>query len=110
MASGLFLTSMRGSHGQIVVPSLGAVIGLIEPPKGQWTLRRHEDGGPTRGSYHFHAVFSFVNHELWERFSTKEIIITVSRTKRYRLEVVDGGMALEGRSLRVEGVDLWPLN
>lgn len=108
--TGMFLTSLRGTQGQVTIPSLGAVIGTIEPPKGYWTLRRREDRPPSEGVFRLHAVFSYLNPDLWDAPFGREIYVTLARGKQYRLDVVENERTvLEGRSLLIEGVTLWPV-
>lgn len=112
MPSGIFLTSLRGDRGKIEIPSLGAVIAVIEPPNGRWNLRREEESHPGDGSeFILHAVFSYdVNRALWDSPYEKEFTIRLGKHKQFRLTQTEGGKTvLEGRSLLMEGVSLWPL-
>lgn len=112
MPSGIFLTSLRGDRGQVKIPSLGAVIGVIEPPNGRWSLRREEESHPGKGSeFILHVVFSYdINRALWDSPYEKEFIVQLGKHKQFRLtQAEDGKTVLEGRSLLMEEVSLWPL-
>jgi hypothetical protein len=108
---GYTLKSMKGVEGEITVPSLGMVIGTMQ----KWSLVRREDGSRSSG-YRLHAVFSYLNPMFFKESSlTKQITIAIRDrdrkvNKQYRLEVIPGQETrLEGMSLLIEGVTLWPL-
>lgn len=111
MSSGFMLTSLRGTQGQVTIPSFGAVCGIIEPPRGYWSLRRREDVPQDgTGVFRLHAVFSYLNPDLWASPYEKEFVITLAKGKRYRLDVSHAERTvLEGSSLLIEGVSLWPI-
>lgn len=77
-----FWGNMVGIDGQVIVPSIGAVVGTIS----RWTLRREESGsGPLRPMT-LRASFSYVNeYLLMEEALTKEIYITIRKDKHYRV-------------------------
>lgn len=107
---GYVLKSMRGVEGEITLPALGAVIGTMS----KWSLTRREDGSRSSG-YRLHAVFSYLNPMLFnEKSLTKQITVSIrdrdrSVNKQYRLEPVPGReMRLEGMSLLIEEVQIWP--
>lgn len=109
--SGYTLKSMRGIEGEVTLPALGAVIGTMQ----KWSLTRREDGSRNSG-YRLHAVFSYLNPLLFNESSlTKQITVAIrdrdrSVNKQYRLEPVPGQrMVLEGMSLLIEGVSIWPV-
>lgn len=111
--SGYILKSLRGVEGQITIPTIGAIIGTFQ----KWTLQRREDGPSRLSGYRLTAFLSYVNPMLVNEPSlTKQITIAIrdrERTvyKQYRLEVVsDAGMVLDGMSLTVEEVTIWPLD
>jgi len=102
---------MRGVDGEITVPSLGMVIGTMQ----KWSLTRREDGSRSSG-YRLHAVFSYLNPMFFNAESlTKQITISIRDRdrkvdKQYRLEAIPGQKTvLEGMSLLIEGVEIWPL-
>ena len=110
MPSGIYLTSLRGDRGQVTIPSLGAVIATIEPPKGSWTLRREEESSPQGDVFILRVVFSYLNPHLWDSPYQKEFIVRVGKHKQFRLTQAEGEKTvLEGLSLLMEGVSLWPL-
>lgn len=102
---------LRGREAEVTIPSLSAVVAKIEPPEGQWSLRREDAKQGETPLWHFHAVFSYVNPLLFndERFK-KRFVVRISRTKQYRLEFPEGQMVLQGRSLLSRGVTLWPVD
>jgi hypothetical protein len=109
--AGYTLKSMKGVEGEITVPSLGMVIGTMM----KWSLTRREDGSRSSG-YRLHAVFSYLNPMFFNEESlTKQITIALRDrdrkvNKEFRLEPIPGQkMALEGMSLLIEGVTIWPL-
>lgn len=108
---GYTLKSMKGVEGEITVPSLGMVIGTMM----KWSLSRREDGSRSSG-YRLHAVFSYLNPMFFnEQSLTKQITIAIRDRDRkvnklYRLEPIPGQETrLEGMSLQIEGVTVWPL-
>jgi len=102
---------LRGREAEVTIPSLSAVVARIEPPEGEWSLRRDEAKQGEAPRWLFHAVFSYVNPLLFndDRF-TKRFTVRISRTKQYRLEFPEGQMVLQGRSLLSKGVTLWPVD
>lgn len=107
---GYTLKSMRGVEGEVTVPALGMVIGTMQ----KWSLARREDGS-RRSGYRLHAVFSYLNPMFFNSDSlTKQITIAIRDrdrkvNKQYRLEPIPGQkMVLEGMSLLIEGVEVWP--
>jgi hypothetical protein len=105
---GLIFSRVEGREGEIRIPALGALIGQFQ----KWSLVRRGQDSPGEGLYDLRAELSYVNPHLWnDPDYTKVIRITFSRGKQYRLEqTLEGArVALEGRSLLVEGVKLWPV-
>lgn len=97
-----FWGSMEGSDGQVVVPSIGAVVGKIV----RWTLRREESGAADGlRPLTLRASFSFVNEFLInEPDVKKQIIITIRKGKHY---VVTGErMVFDGTVLKMEDCKL----
>jgi hypothetical protein len=99
-----FWVSMKGDAGEVVVPSIGAVVGTIN----QWSLRRSEESIPgTPGMLTLQASFSYVNSALMnESDLTKHVLVTIRRGKHYR--VCGDRMAFDGTTLVMEGASLCP--
>jgi len=103
---------IRGKHGDVSIPSMGAVVGRFDGKDGYWVLKRHESG-QQQGKpvvYHFHAVLSYLHRGLYDdpRF-TKRLTIKVG-SELFRVEPIEGQrMVLTGRTLQSEGVNLWPV-
>lgn len=111
--SGYTLKSLRGVEGQITIPAIGAIIGTFQ----KWSLQRREDGPSRTSGYRLTAFLSYVNPMLFNEPSlTKQITIAIrdrERTvnKQYRLEPMpDVEMELDGMSLTVGEVQIWPLD
>jgi hypothetical protein len=104
---------IRGRHGELSIPAMGAVIGRFDGQDGFWELTRHESG-QQQGKpvvYRFHAVLSYLNRGFWEdpRFS-KELTLKVG-SELFRVEPIEGQrMELSGRTLQSGGVQLWPVD
>lgn len=104
---------IRGRHGEVRVPALGAVIGKFDGQGGYWELARREDG-QQQGKpvvYRLSAVFSYLNPGLFnnERLP-KELTLKVG-SELFRVEPIEGQrMELRGRTLQSEGVILCPLS
>lgn len=102
---------IRGRHGEVTIPSMGAVVGRFDGENGYWMLKRHESG-QQQGKpvvYHFHAVLSYL-HPLYrdDRF-VKELTIKVG-SELFRVKPIEGErMVLDGRTLQSGGVQLWPV-
>jgi hypothetical protein len=82
---------------------------------GSWSLTRREETPPGLGEWDLHAVFSYINAFAFQSGGwEKRINLTVGHQKHgkhYRLEVTEGGRTvLDGQSLVIEGVKLWPLD
>ena len=109
--AGYTLKSMRGVEGAVTVPSIGMEIGTMM----KWSLARREDGSRNSG-YRLHAVFSYLNPMFFNESSLTKVITVAIRdrdrsvNKQYRLEPIPGQkMVLEGMSLLIEGVTIWPV-
>lgn len=104
----MYLRSVQGIEGEIKLPANGATIGTTQ----KWTLRRKEDAPSSLGLYTFQAVLNYINPLLWDEPAfKKEIRIRIGKNGRqYRLEQQPSGSTqLDGVSLRMEDVALWPL-
>lgn len=104
---------IEGREGEVTIPSLGAIVAKIEAPTGKWTLVRREEGPAGESAvFSLHAVFSYVNEGLFKNEAfKKKFIVTIAKGKQYRLQQRPGGKTeLSGRSLLMEGVELWPLD
>ena len=96
-----FWRELSGREGQITIPSLGAVIGIM----GDWKLARREESTPGNpGVLTLHAFLSYVNPILINQPLEKHVIITITKDKKYR--VVYERMALDGQNLLLEGASL----
>lgn len=94
---------ISGVRGQITIPDLGAVIGVME----KWELtRRGADTGTHR--YDLRAVFSFVNPLLFNDTDyVKEAKLIVGRNREFRAHLADTEeTVLTGRVLLARGVTL----
>lgn len=99
----LLFKRISGVRGQIVIPDLDAVVGIME----KWELiRRGVDSGTHR--YDLRAVFSFVNPLLFNDGDyDKEARIVLGRTKEFRAQLSEAEeTVLTGRVLLVRGVKL----
>jgi len=95
---------ISGVRGQITIPDLGAVIGVME----KWELtRRGADSGTHR--YDLRVVFSFVNPLLFNDTDyAKEAKLIVGRSKEFRAHLAEAEeTVLNGRVLLVKGVKLY---
>ncbi len=79
--SGLFLRSMSGRNGQIIVPGLGAVVATI----ATWTLARPEDSDPGNpGAMSLRAVLSWSNKALLaDEELHKKIVVPYNTTTTF---------------------------
>jgi hypothetical protein len=102
---GLF-QKINGVKGEVRIASLGALIGTMS----QWSLVRRggEDGAEGGdGLYDLRAVFSYLNPHLWaDEDYDKEIVVTLGRSKQFRIQGHDGETVLVGRTLLMKGVSL----
>lgn len=98
---GLFLRSVTGREGKVMIPALGAVAGTIS----YWSLTRREESTPENpGAMTLRASLSYKGPLFEEESLIKEVILELSRNKHYR--VCSGRMAVEGDTLVMEGVEL----
>lgn len=101
---------VSGVIGDVTVPSIGLTVGTMQ----WWELTRREELPPGSGEWTLRVVFSYINKFAWEKPDlTKRISITLGNPKKggkqYRLESTGVRTVLDGRSLLIEGVKLWPL-
>jgi hypothetical protein len=105
MAHGIF-QSLRGKEGRVVIPGVGAVVGII----GDWSLTRREDSGPAEGTYDLRASFSYLNVSLFNAKMKKRVEISLSKDNQFSLDQLDGmRTVLIEKRLLMEGVTLCPL-
>ena len=108
----MFVRKIEGREGEVTIPALGAIVGKIEAPTGNWKLIRREEGpAGERAVFSLHAVFSYLNEPLFRNDGFKKrFVITIAKGKQYRLEQRPSGRTeLNGRSLLMEEVQLWPI-
>lgn len=110
---------IRGRHGKVTVPGVGAVIGKFDGEGGWWELtaldpEKQVAGEPT--VYRLRAILSYVAPMFWSATKPdgspkfrKEVVLQVGQ-KLFRIDVADGQrMVLNGRVLQSEGVTLCQL-
>lgn len=103
---------IRGRHGEMSIPAMGAVIGRFDGEQGFWQLTRHEDGQQPGNPvvYRFHAVLSYLNPGFFNDERFKKVLHLKVGTQLFRVEPIEGQrMELSGRTLQCEGVNLWPV-
>jgi predicted FMN-binding regulatory protein PaiB len=101
---------IRGRQGQITIPSLGAVPGIMS----SWHLKRRETPGPDVGPWDFHAVLSYGNQAYFDDADLAPMMVfTVSIGNRadgspnvHRLEGPFERTVLKGLSLEILGAAL----
>jgi len=108
--AGVYFKRLDGVTGSVIIPSIGITVGTM----GSWTLLRREDTPPGTGEWDLHAAFSYINDFAWQSDGwEKEIRLTIGNPKTgqvFRLvQAVNGRTVLDGKSLLIEGADLWPL-
>lgn len=104
----MYLKSIQGVEGQVLIPSMGATIGTTV----KWSLHRREDRNGPIGIYTFRAVMNYLNPHLFnETAFSKEVRLRVGKDgKVYRLEQVQGASVdLQGPNLVMEEVSIWPV-
>lgn len=100
---------IRGRHGEITIPGLGAVVGRFDGEGGWWELHRREE--PQKSGelavYRLRAVLSYINPTLWGNEGMKKRLVLKIGESLFRVDVVEGQrMELNGRTLQSEGVTL----
>jgi hypothetical protein len=106
--SGFILKAVRGIEGEVSVPALGATIGSF----AKWTLTRSEDGHSKESEYVLRGAFSYLNPILWaDEALNKRITIRLGKEGREYLlvQAPDRRTVLEGTSIIMEGITLWPV-
>lgn len=103
---------IRGRHGEVRVPSVGAVVGRFDGQGGFWELTRREAKDQQPGKpvvYRFSAVLSYLGPLYSNERLRKEIVVRIG-SDLFRVDPAEGQrMELKGRTLQSEGVTLWPL-
>ena len=95
--------SLRGKEGRIVVPGVGAVVGIIN----DWSLTWRDDGSPADGPYDLRASFSYLNVNLFNTNLKKKVEISLSDNVQFSLNQVDGmRTVLIDKRLLMEGVQI----
>jgi len=98
---GFFWHELTGREGKIIIPSLGAVIGIMS----EWRLWRSEGAsGGNPGTLTLRATLSYVNPILVEQPLEKHVIVQITKDKHYRVK--SERMALEGLTLVQEEAEL----
>lgn len=97
-----------GTIGKIENPAMGLLIGEMS----SWELQARTDEQPGPGDYVLRASFStLIDWMLNDPALPRRIVIEIGRGQQYRLEAVDDARTvLDGRSLLIEGVNLWRLD
>jgi hypothetical protein len=106
--AGFTLKAVRGIEGEVTIPALGATIGTF----AKWTLTRSEDGRSNESEYVLRGAFSYFNPVLWEDESLqKRVTIRLGRngTQYLLVQKPDRRTVLEGSSIIMEGITLWPV-
>ena len=100
-----FWRELSGKDGQVTIPSLGAVIGIME----RWKLTRREESSPVNpGLLTLRADLSYVNPLLFAQPLEKYVIIQITKEKHYRVR--GGRMALDKQTLVLEEAELCPVD
>src|SRR6185436_5825157 len=106
--AGFTLRKVSGIEGEVSIPALGASIGTF----AKWTLTRSEDGRSNESEFTLRGAFSYFNPTLWEDETlTKRVTVTLGRNgnKYLLVQKPDRKKVLEGASIIMEGVTLWPV-
>lgn len=100
---------IEGRHGNVAVQSIGLQIGSMD----YWSLTRREDTPSGVEEWDLRAVFSYVNAFAFEKRADKSVFIWLGNPrkggKQFRLDETNGRTVLDGRSLLMEKVTIWPL-
>lgn len=100
-----FWRELSGSEGRVTIPSLGAVIGIID----SWKLTRREESSPGNpGLLTLRASLSYVNPLLFEQPLEKHVIIQITKEKHYRVR--GERMALDKQTLVMQEAELCPVD
>ena len=97
-----FWREISGREGKVMVPSLGAVIGIMN----NWTLRRREEADPGNpGLLTLRASFSYVNEYLMsDTEMAKKVTVVISKDTHY--QVRSPRVAWDGQTLVMEESEL----
>jgi hypothetical protein len=101
---------IRGKQGQVTIPSLGAVPGIMS----SWHLKRRETPVQGIGPWDFHAVLSYVNQAYFDDADlAATMVFTVNIGNRtdgspnvHQLEGPFERTVLNGLSLEILGANL----
>ena len=100
---------IEGRRGNVAVPSIGLEIGSLD----YWSLTRREDTPSGVEEWDLRAAFSYVNAFAFEKRVDKKVFVWLGDPKRggkqFRLEETTGRTVLDGRSLLMEKVTIWPV-
>lgn len=102
-----FWRNISGVGGGIKVPYVGIHVGTI----GSWQLKRRGDEGRDAALFNLRASLSFVNEAIWaDDEYEKEVIVVLGGRKKFKIvQEPDFHPVLNGRTLIMEGVTLWPI-
>lgn len=109
--AGITLRSVRGTEGEVTVPSLGLLIATTY----KWSLTRREEYGPNQGAFTLRAAFSYSNplfKTYWEEDGMRKLVVVKvgRRGPAYRVETTNTTKAtIEEHQLTLEGVQIWPV-
>lgn len=99
---------IEGRYGKVMVPTIGLEVGSME----YWSLTRREDTPSGVEEWDLRAVFSYVNAFAFEKRADKQVSIWLGNPRsggqQFRLEETSGRTVLEGKSLLMERMTLWP--
>ena len=105
----MFLKTVRGSIGEVSIPSMGATVGKL----AKWSLERREDRTSGVGVYVFRGAFSYLNPYLFKEESLrKEIRVRLGNNgKWHRIEQVpDTLVHMDGNvAIVMDEVTVWPI-
>ncbi len=100
-----FWRELTGKEGRVTIPSLGAVIGIMD----SWKLTRREESSPGNpGLLTLRASLSYANRLLFEQPLEKYVIVQITKDKHYRVK--SERMALVGQALVLEEAELCPVD
>lgn len=100
-----FWRELTGKEGRVTIPSLGAVIGIMD----HWKLTRREESSPGNpGLLTLRASLSYANKLLFEQPLEKHVIVQITKDKHYRVK--SERLALDGQTLVLEEAELCPVD
>lgn len=109
--SAITLKSVRGTEGEVTVPSLGLLIATMY----KWSLTRREEYGPNQGAFTLRAAFSYLNPMFpmyWDDDGMRKVMVVKINRRHpgYRVTKTDTTKAtIEEHQMTLEGVELWPI-